>query len=383
MSRGFFEEFCLCTLFALSWLFIPAPVFGGETTLRCRWIGPGGEALDLAFASNQMIVASPESQIVLSADGMEIVVLREGRPFRRAREIVLAAPENPGSYYIGLELATADGSVEKDICVLVPYRAEVGRTETGVELSAAGGKIGFYPHPSRSGNPKVRNHPESYRPPAWWLRLTDDNAGFEVVPGLAAGDLVALPEDGGPRHTSLVPVCYPLWLAVLTLRRELGRLGLPGDSLRLISVFRTPGHNRAIGSNSFGRHIYGDAFDFYIGEGDGIKAMDLNRDGKLDRRDAWPLVSLIEDLQAEGALPLGGVGVYNTVGGDHEVTLHLDLRGHRATWGYRYGASGKRSEFAWASRRFADLDRRDEAEAAGRAAREGREYAPPRRESLP
>jgi hypothetical protein len=132
------------------------------------------------------------------------------------------------------------------------------------------------------------------------------------------------------------------------------------------------------------RSIYGDAFDFYIGlADDNIKAADLNRDGKLDRRDAWPLVRLIEDLQADGKIPMGGVGVYNTSGGDHEVTLHVDLRGHRATWGYFYGASGKQSEFAWASRRFADLDRRDEKTAAERAARENRKYAPPSREQLP
>ncbi|MDR2390593.1 MAG: hypothetical protein LBE84_02785, partial [Planctomycetota bacterium] len=355
--RGFFGKFCPYAFFVLSWLFVPSLISGGEAALRCRWTGLEGEALDLAFASSPLIVAPPESSIKLSAegeDGMEVVVLREGRSVRRAREIILAAPENPGSYYIDLELAATAGSVRRDICVLVAHRAEARRTAAGFELSVAGEKIGFYPHPSRSGNIKVKTHPESYQPPVWWLRLTGDNAGFEVVPGLLAGDLVAVPEDGGPRHTSLVPVCYPMWRAVSTLRRELGRLGLPENSLRLISVFRTPGHNRAIGSNSFGRHIYGDAFDFYVGEGDSVKAMDLNRDGRLDRRDAWPLVGLIEDLQAEGAIPMGGVGVYNTVGGDHEVTLHLDLRGHRATWGYQYGASGRRSEFAWASRRFAD-----------------------------
>ena len=153
--------------------------------------------------------------------------------------------------------------------------------------------------------------------------------------------------------------------------------------MKLISFFRAPGYNRMVGSNAFGRHIYGDAFDFYIDlEGD-EKSSDLNGDGKVDRRDAYRIVALIEKLQAEGRLPIGGIGVYHTIGGDHGLTMHLDTRGHRATWGYLYSAGGRRSEFSWASRSLPELDRADEAAAAARAARDGKPYRPPNREQLP
>jgi hypothetical protein len=363
----------------------------GAPPLRCRWNGPDGAALDLVFQANPLIIVPAGGNIEVSPvpDGKDtdeavITVLRDGQPFRRDKSIFFTAPEKPGAYYLSLAATASAARPEKELCVLVPHPAAAGKTADGWELSAGGEKIGFYRHPSRSGNAKVRENPAGYQPPAWWFRLTGGNSGFEVIPGLTAGELVSPPEDGGPRHTDLVPVCYPMWLAIHTLRKALPGLGLPETSLRLISLFRAPAHNRGIGSNSFSRHVYGDAFDFYIGlDADGVKAADLNRDGKLDRRDAWPLIRLIEDLQADGKIPLGGLGVYNTVGGDHEVTLHVDLRGHRATWGYLYDASGKRSEFAWASRRFADLDRRDEQAAAERAAGEKRKYSPPRRESLP
>ncbi len=101
-----------------------------------------------------------------------------------------------------------------------------------------------------------------------------------------------------------------------------------------------------------------------------------------DRRDAYPVVALLEDLQDDGKIPMGGIGIYNTVGGDHEVTMHLDMRGHRATWGYLTDARGRRSEFAWQSVRFAELDRHEEDLAAERARKDGRPYSRPRREPL-
>ncbi|MDR1520111.1 MAG: hypothetical protein LBU23_08245 [Planctomycetota bacterium] len=390
-ALSFFSAPTFRLLCGLAGLIVPlaaAAEPAGEVALRCRWPAPAGESLELVFSANPLILVQAGAEFEISAVSADfpetdLIVMRDGLPLRRERTLFFTAPEQPGAYYLGLAAAAPGGNREKTLCVVIAHRAEEKRTGEGSELFVDGERIGRYRHPSRSGNLKVKKHPESYRPPVWWLKLTPGNSTFEVVPGLAAGDLVSPPEDGGPRHTDLAPVCYPMWLAIRSLREALPALGLPAESLRIISMFRSPAHNRGIGSNSFSRHLYGDAFDFYIGLDGSGKAADLNHDGRLDHRDAYPLIGLMEDLQAEGKIPLGGLGVYNTVGGDHEVTLHLDLRGHRATWGYIYGASGKRSEFAWASRRFADLDRRDEQEAAGQAARENRKYLPPRREPLP
>lgn len=369
-------------------LFASGAARAGEPLLHCRWLSPNDRSrLDIMFSSNPMIIMLPGESLTISpeAAGMpvRIAILRDGQAICEDASLTLSAPEKPGSYYIPLALWRGEAKREVELCVLVPYKATAKRTDKGLDLRVDGQEIGHYRHPGRSGNAKVKRNPDSYQPPVWWLRITPGNAHFEVMPGLTAGELVVPSEDTGERHIDLVPVHYPMWQTIRTVRDRLADIGVPGEALKLISIFRAPAYNRGIGSNAFGRHIYGDAFDFYIDlEGDG-KASDLNRDGKLDRRDAYPVVKLIEDLQAEGAIPMGGIGVYNTVGGDHVVTMHVDLRGHRAIWGYLYGAGGKRSDFCWASKRFAHLDAKDEEEAAARAAKEGKQYHRPRREPLP
>ncbi|MCC8116184.1 MAG: hypothetical protein LIP18_03375 [Planctomycetes bacterium] len=382
-----FRLLALVTVFA--GLLVPAsPSAAGDLRLRCRWPSPNGRVpLDIVFTGNPAVVVPPGENIALACDAGGIpgivTVFVNGDAVREDAAIDFTAPDRPGCYYISLGLAAAGVARPAELCVVVPFKASAGRTARGWMLRADEERIGEYRQPSRSGNAKVKANPDSYQPPVWWFRITDLNRTFELSPGLAVGDLVVPSEDTGLPHTDLVPVCYPMWQAVTTLRTALAERGIPGDALKIISMFRSPPYNRGVGSNAYGRHIYGDAFDFYIDlENDG-KASDLNRDGKRDRRDAYPIVALIEDLQADRRLPMGGIGVYNAVTGDHEVTMHIDMRGHRATWGYRYGAGGRRSEFSWLSKRFADLDRQDEDRARERAVKEGRKYSRPNREPLP
>ena len=355
--------------------------------LNVVWSSPNDRSrLDFSFARDPMVIVLPGDALNVSASAPDgpctVTVVKDGRPFRQDASLAFTAPESPGIYYIPLLITSPGLRRDAQLCIVVPYRAAGRKVERGVNVHADGQEIGEYRHTSRSGNRKVKENPESYQPPVWWFRLTDQNRLFEIVPGVAADELVAPAEDTGRQHTDMPPVAYPMWKAIWTVKRAVGELGIPPEAVKLISVFRSPAYNRGIGSNAFGRHIYGDAFDFYISLDGGEKAADLNHDGKLDRRDAYPVVGLIENLQADGEIPMGGVGIYNHAAGDHEVTMHVDLRGHRATWGYYYSAGGRRSEFSWQSERFADLDREDERKAAAVAAKEGRKYAPPRREPL-
>lgn len=359
-----------------------------DPVLTAAWASPNDRSLlEIPFTRNALLFVSAGEPITLSADSggtpCMISVLKDGTPYRTEQTLTLSAPQASGAYYISLLLDTPDGPVARELCVCVPWRGQGRKEPKGIHLRAADKDVGHYRDTVHSGNAKVRANPQSYAPPVWWFCRTERNAEFEIAPGLTAQDLVVPSEDTGLRHTDIVPVYYPLWLAFCAVRDEaVRRLGISPDAVRIISAFRAPPYNRAIGSSVFGRHIYGDAIDLYIDSGDGMKAADLNHDGRLDRRDAYPVVALIEDLMADGVIPVGGVGVYNTAGGDHEVTMHMDCRGHRATWGYRYGAGGRKSEFSWQSVRFADTDRADEQAAAARAAAEGRPYRPPHRESL-
>ncbi len=368
-------------------LAVPCAARAAEPALHCQWTNPNtGRQMTLAFQENPLLVVSPGETFSLAAFAGatqgEVTVFRGTEPVRTAPAVSLAAPAEPGAYYIPLAVSAAGARRETEICVLVPYKAVGRKASNGWTLFVDGEDMGSYRDPARSGNVKVKENPESYMPPPLWLRVTPQNAEFAVVPGVKTIDLVIPSEDTGERHSDLVPVHYPMWLAIVAVRAELERRGIPASALKIISMLRTPRYNRSVGSGAYGRHIYGDAFDFYIDiEGDG-KASDLNRDGRRDRRDAYPVVALLEDLQDDGKIPMGGIGIYNTVGGDHEVTMHLDMRGHRATWGYLTDARGRRSEFAWQSVRFAELDRHEEDLAAERARKDGRPYSRPRREPL-
>ncbi|MEM9741407.1 MAG: D-Ala-D-Ala carboxypeptidase family metallohydrolase [Pseudomonadota bacterium] len=100
-------------------------------------------------------------------------------------------------------------------------------------------------------------------------------------------------------------------------------------SVRLLSAFRTPDHNRAVGGAPRSRHIYGDAADLIV-DADNDGAMDdLNDDGVNDRGDIdW----LIARLQRAGMpIEIGGIGSYETEG-QAGAFLHIDARGRAADW---------------------------------------------------
>lgn len=375
-------------VFGFGLAFLLGDCVASEFLLHCQWACPNTrEAQTLTFAKNPLVVVLPGQELRVTATRQEqpalVTVLKAGQPVSMDKALAFTAPEKAGAYYVRFRLDEGGRSEDREVCVLVPYKGAARKSTRGFDLVVDGEEVGNYRLPSASGNRKVRENPDSYQPPVWWLRITETNAPFEVVPGVRAEELVATTEETGMRHSDLVPVYYPMWKAIVSLRMALERRGIPGSALKLISMFRAPPYNRMVGSNAYGRHVYGDAFDFYINIDGTEKAADLNQDRKLNRQDAYPVVALIEDLQGDGKIPMGGIGVYNVQGGDHEVTMHLDMRGHRATWGYVTSPSGKKSEFSWQSRRFADLDRRDEDINAQRAASEGKPYIRPRREALP
>jgi uncharacterized protein YcbK (DUF882 family) len=60
---------------------------------------------------------------------------------------------------------------------------------------------------------------------------------------------------------------------------------------------------------------------------------DLNRDGRIDARDAAVLGEIVERALAAGAdrALLGGVGTYASTSA-HGPFVHVDVRGYRASW---------------------------------------------------
>ena len=106
------------------------------------------------------------------------------------------------------------------------------------------------------------------------------------------------------------------------------------ETFFVMSGFRTPFYNTAIGSAKFSRHMYGDAFDIYldVAPRDGVMD-DVNGDGRITKADANFLYDYAANLFSERTdLPKGGLGAYgpNAVRGPF---VHVDGRGSIARWG--------------------------------------------------
>lgn len=371
------------TRLALALFLLIAPACAGQSVFLCEWDDPAtGARLSVPFSRDAMVVVAPGRSVAVAAAEGTVAYVKDGVPVQQEQRLVFAAPERSGDFFITLRFA---GRETKDItlCVHVASAATYARAAKGTETLVGGRSIGVYRHPRDSGAAKVKDNPDSYKPPVWWMYITRENEDMDIMPGMKVGELVAPAEDTGRRHTDILPVSYQMWSAISVLREGLEERGIPGSALRVISLFRTPGYNRGIDSGPFSRHVYGDAFDFAIDlNGDG-KADDLNKDGKLNRLDALVVVAIIEELQYQRKLPMGGIGVYARAAGDYGVTMHLDLRGHRAKWGYAWDAGGRKGEFTWASKYFSGEDAEEISRARAKAQAEGKNFWWPAAEPLP
>jgi hypothetical protein len=102
----------------------------------------------------------------------------------------------------------------------------------------------------------------------------------------------------------------------------------------VMSGYRTPFYNAAIGNVPYSRHVWGGAADIYIDDAPRDGEMDdLNADGRIDRADAEWLAAFIDDLSDEGRFGtgIGGIGIYDS-NEAHGPFVHVDTRGFRARW---------------------------------------------------
>ncbi len=117
---------------------------------------------------------------------------------------------------------------------------------------------------------------------------------------------------------------------------ELRAAGHRAEGLVVLSGFRTPQFN-ARGPNSRqssdSRHQYGDAADVFVdADGDG-RMDDLDRDGRVDVRDALALAAVVERIERRYPSLVGGLGLYRAAPGATPF-LHVDARGERVRWGF-------------------------------------------------
>lgn len=217
------------------------------------------------------------------------------------------APETPGVHE--LTVFDLEGRLARvSVFVLKPLNGQ-----TVVE----GYRIGSYPS----------NTPEGL------IRVTQETLDTPVSPSFMLGQFLCKQQPG--HWPKFVLVSPSLLNRLEALLDELKTDNLTrADSFFVMSGFRTPFYNTAIGSARLSRHMYGDAADIYpdVEGGDGVMD-DLNGDGRVTRADANFLYDFADRLyRGRSDLDAGGIGAYgaNAV---HGPFVHVDGRGSRARWG--------------------------------------------------
>jgi hypothetical protein len=270
------------------------------------------------------LVMQPGATVVIDVTGG-----RTGRYAAATRDGVLVqqgvrqwkwtAPRRPGTYLISVARnSDKDDLIDIHAFVLVP----AGQVRNGM---LNGYRIGAYPPKPANGNPL-------YTPPPGFIEVTRDNQDTKVSPHFELKQFLCK-EDTSKDFPKYVVLQERLPLKLEAVLERVTELGFRVDTLHVMSAYRTPFYNRAIGDVTYSMHQWGSAADVYVDPGTGDRMADLNRDGRIDVGDAKYLYDEIEQLLTEPQFRRlqGGLGYYPATAA-HPPFVHVDVRGTAARW---------------------------------------------------
>ena len=228
------------------------------------------------------------------------------------------APAEPGLYDLRVEGAKAEHAIDLHVFVMVPASA----VRDGV---LNGYRMGQYPASPPNGH-------AIYRPPAGFVEVTKANEDTKVSPHFRLKQFVCKqgPPDQFPKYIVLHER-LPLKLeAVLQL---VNSLGSDADTLYVMSGYRTPFYNHAIGDVLYSMHQWGSAADVFVDTRKKGVMDDLTKDGRVDIQDSKSLYDAVERLLAQPGFERfqGGMGYYPPTSA-HPPFVHVDVRGTKARW---------------------------------------------------
>lgn len=271
----------------------------------------------------------PGEDVILSAHrdiASRLTVKVEGKPLARdQRDFIWRAPANPGLRTVTVTLAPERAgekveTVTLNIFVMVP----ASKVKNGY---LNGYRIGQYPSPLRNLS--------AYRAPRGFIEVTAANASTSISPNFTLRQFLCKQASGYPKYLVLQP---QLLTKLEGLLLEVNDRGKEADSFVVMSGYRTPYYNAAIGNAVSSYHIYGGAADVYVDvkPRDGVMD-DLNGDGKQNRADATYLYRMADSYVRRHERPdlRGGVGEYGSSPA-HGPFVHIDVRGASARWGHSH-----------------------------------------------
>ena len=234
------------------------------------------------------------------------------------RQWVWEAPESPGHYLLNIVNAADTATVSLNVFVLVPFDQIKGEDLNGY-------RIGKYPQ-------TPLKQLAVYKPPRGFIEVTRENAETLISPHFRLGQFLCKQESGYPKYLVLKE---QLLLKLELLLERINQKGYHCNTFHIMSGYRTPYYNKAIGNVKYSQHVYGGAADFFIDENSKDEMMDdLNRDGKINFKDAAIIYEIIDGLYGKNFYErlTGGLARYKKTN-NHGPFVHVDVRGFRTRWG--------------------------------------------------
>ncbi|MBI5506397.1 MAG: hypothetical protein HY899_16510 [Deltaproteobacteria bacterium] len=333
----------LASVTACTPTFTPRRAAEGRSTVRPDWPTPWSQSeaaaahrtgtFDNGRADFVAEVQGVESAyrttpvFVLPGESLTIRIASASAPVRAAAEAgklrvdgpglwTWTAPSAPGTHScIRLTEERRLDSICVKAFVLQPYHGEA---------NLGGFRIGHYARELRDGD-------EAYAMPRGFVRVSAGNVDEPVSPHFRLGQFLCKQQETYPQFLVLRTA---LLVKLEMLMEKLAADGVVADTLHVMSGYRTPFYNAAIGNETiYSRHAYGDAADVYVDRDADGNMDDIDGDGHSSTEDARLLYRLVDGaLDAAGSERLaGGLAVY-APNRAHGPFVHVDTRGRRARW---------------------------------------------------
>lgn len=224
------------------------------------------------------------------------------------------APPTPGHYPLTFRQHATGETMTFNMLVMTPRSAKAnGRIENY--------RIGRYPGAPFRGL-------DAYLPPDGFIRVDPALADLAVSPHFTLGQFLSKQQAGWPRFVLIRP---ELMLVLEQLLETVNEEGIRTDGFVVMSGYRTPFYNTAIGNGRHSRHQWGGAADIYIDQRPPRGRMDdLTGDNRSTISDARVLAAIAERVMTEMDVE-GGIGIYGSA--PHRGPfVHVDVRGFPARW---------------------------------------------------
>jgi hypothetical protein len=227
------------------------------------------------------------------------------------------APHEPGGVTLVIHNPEQGDSVVLNTFVMIPFVGLKGEYLNNY-------RIGRYPTIPLNMLPM-------YKPPKGFIEVTEANLCTPVSPHFQLGQFICKQSGGYPKYLVLKE---RLILKLELILEKMNEAGYRYDTFNVMSGYRTPYYNHAIGNVQYSRHLWGGAADIFLdADADGIMD-DLNCDGKIDYRDADVIYDIVDQMYTKPWYQrfLGGLAKYKKTS-SHGPFVHVDVRGARVRWG--------------------------------------------------